>query len=472
MPNTTKESPELADVQNIWNKFVMTGASQIFVAIFDAIQEGIEIVDTEGIVKYVNPAFETILGIKASERVGKDIRQLVPNGTLARVLQSGYPLPGEKLYINDAKTDIIVNTSPILVDKKMVGAVAIFQAFSDVTKLLAELNTSKKLVKDLNQRLSSAMSAKYSFADIIGQCEAIRQSISVSKRAARTEATVLLTGETGTGKELFAHAIHLESQRFNRPFVKLNCAAVPENLLESEFFGYEKGAFSGAAQRKLGMFDLAMHGTIFLDEIGELELQLQAKLLRVLEEGEMYRVGGTKPVSVDVRVIAATNRNLLNHVREGKFREDLYYRLNVLNVEIPPLRARQGDIPELVEYFIDRFNRKHGRVIRGFNQNALKLLVSYDWPGNVRELKNAVQQAVIMAEANYITAKELRLILRCEKEAGDDKLASLQEMEHSMIALALERFGTTLEGKVKAAEVLGISLRTLYNKMKRYGIIN
>jgi len=464
--------PEVKNISNdIWKEFENIGASQIITPIFTSIHEGIEIVDATGIVRYVNPAFEIILGIEASGRVGKSIFELVPEGTLARVLKTGRSLVGERLHVPDANIDIIVNTSPIVVNGIMVGAVAVFQGFSDVSKLITQLNDSRKLVEDLSRKLSSAASAKYSFDDIIGQSRALKRTIDKANRFAQTEATVLLVGETGTGKELFAHAIHQTSPRNKRPFVKLNCAAIPENLLESELFGYEKGAFTGASQRKLGMFELAINGTIFLDEIGELELQLQSKLLRVLEEGEMYRVGGTKPVVVNVRVIAATNRSLYKLVQEGKFREDLYYRLNVITLEIPPLRQRIEDIPLLSRFFIRMFNRKHGKLLNNITLAAQQLLLDYSWPGNIRELKNLFQQVVIMADGPDITANDLEPLLKIEKPAVPaSQVVPLQEMERRMLVLALEQFGYSLEGKKKAAKALNISLRTLYNKIQKYSI--
>lgn len=455
---------------DLWHAFE-TGATQVFMPVFDSIQEGIEIVDAAGIVRYVNPSFEAILGIKASGRVGKSIFQLVPDGTLAKVLRSGRSLLGERLYIADAGMDIIVNTSPIIINGEMIGAIAIFQGFNEVSRLITQLNKSKKLVEVLDSKLSNAMSAKYSFDTIIGRSSSLMQSISAAKKVAKTEASVLVVGETGTGKELFAHAIHQASHRCHRPFVKLNCAAVPFNLMESEFFGYEKGAFTGAAQRKLGMFDIAASGTIFLDEIGELDLQLQSKLLRILEEGEMYRVGGTKPVAVDVRVIAATNRSLIELVREGRFREDLFYRLNVITIEIPPLRHRQKDIPLLVRFFIDWFSRKHGKKIDRVTSGAEELLYNYSWPGNVRELKNTIQQAVIMAEGPEITIKELEPLLRTESNIDlSNQIIPLEEMEQRMIKTALNEFGHSLAGKKKAAAALNISIRTLYNKIQKYGL--
>ncbi len=456
---------------HFWEKISSSPAANVFISIFNAIQEGIEIVDQAGWVQYINPAFTAITGLREEDRIGKNIFDVVPNGPLVKVLETGKPVFGEKMEMKDAGIDIIANTAPIYVNKTMVGAVVIFQDVTEIRRLNAMVRESKDRIKVLRHKLSKMATAEFNFEDIIGQSFPIRQSLEIARRAAAAESTVLLTGESGTGKELFAHSIHNAGARSNSPFIKVNCAAIPENLLESEFFGYEKGAFTGAARQKVGRFELAHGGTIFLDEIGDMPLPLQAILLRVLEQGEVVRVGGTESIYVDVRVISSTNRNLKKMVEEGKFREDLFYRVNVINIEIPPLRQRRDDIIPLAAHILKQTNRKMGKNVEGFTEQASVNLKLYNWPGNVREMRNCIERAVIMSEKRVLSERELHFSLSVEANTILDnrELVPLDVMEKEMIRQALSRYDKTVEGKKKAAEALNISLRSLYNKIKRYG---
>jgi transcriptional regulator with PAS, ATPase and Fis domain len=288
------------------------------------------------------------------------------------------------------------------------------------------------------------------------------------KKVAQTHATVLIQGESGTGKEVVAHAIVRHSTRAQMPFIKVNCAAVPETLLESEFFGHEKGAFTGAVQRREGRFETANGGTLLLDEIAEIPLSLQVKLLRVLQEREFERVGGNKTIRVDVRLIASTNRDLQEAVRQGQFREDLFYRLNVVPINLPPLRLRGDDLQELVDFYVVHFARKHGKVIRGVTPRALERLRAYRWPGNVRELQNTLERAVILASQDGpVEVPEFSL---AEKGGVSglsvaDRLPTVEEIERRLIGCMLLQTG---HNKTRAAEKLGISLRTLRNKLRTY----
>ncbi len=456
----------------IWHKISGTPAANVFISIFNAIQEGIEIVDQSGWVQYINPAFTAITGLKEEDRIGKNIFDVVPNGPLVKVLKTGTPIFGEKMEMKDAGIDIIANTAPIYVNSIMVGAVVVFLDVTEIKKLNNLVQESKNKIKVLHHKLSKVATAEYEFDDIVGFSYSIKQSLEIARRAAATESTILLTGESGTGKELFAHSLHNASMRSNSPFIKVNCAAIPENLLESEFFGYEKGAFTGAARQKLGRFELAHGGTIFLDEIGDMPLNLQAILLRVLEQGEVVRVGGTEPIYVDVRVISSTNRNLKKLVEERKFREDLFYRVNVVNIEIPPLRQRQEDTLALADHILRQTSRKLGKKVRGFSDQARLSLQNYSWPGNVREMRNCIERAVIMTEKEILSERELLSSLSGAPGNVFDyqEPVSLAVMEKEMIRLALERYGKTVEGKKKAAKVLEISLRALYNKINKYNL--
>jgi DNA-binding NtrC family response regulator len=308
-----------------------------------------------------------------------------------------------------------------------------------------------------------------SFGRIVGSSPGIRSVYRVIEQAAPTAASVLIWGESGTGKELIAQTIHELSPRASFPFVAMNCAAIPETLLESEIFGHEKGAFTGAHDRRTGVFELAHRGTLFLDEIAEMQPATQVKLLRVLQERTFRRLGGRQEQSVDVRVIAATNVDPSDAVRKTKLREDLYYRLNVFAVELPPLRARREDIPLLVQTFLNEFNTRNGKSVRGVDQEAMYILEHYPWPGNIRELRNVIERATILAEGEFIEPRHLppTLVARGEETLPTVTLApgtTVDEAERRLILLTLEH---TRNNKTRAAEILGISLKTLHNKLNR-----
>jgi DNA-binding NtrC family response regulator len=306
---------------------------------------------------------------------------------------------------------------------------------------------------------------------IIGDSPQLQSVFEVLRRAAATRATVLILGESGTGKELIAQALHQESPRRDKPFVKVHCAALSENLLESELFGHERGAFTGAVARKEGRFELADGGTLFLDEIGEISPSVQVKLLRVLQQREFERVGGTQTLKVDVRIVAATHRDLAAEVKAGRFREDLYYRLNVVAITLPPLRERKSDVPALVNHFIDKYDEAYGKEVRGLAPGTLQALLAYDWPGNIRELENAIERAVVLSPNTELTAEDLPPVLRGPRplSASASSLipgATLAEIEREAILRTLEMVhGST----TRAAEILGISVRKVQYRLKEYG---
>ncbi|MEW6066433.1 acetoacetate metabolism regulatory protein AtoC [Desulforamulus profundi] len=312
--------------------------------------------------------------------------------------------------------------------------------------------------------------------NMIGSSPAMQAVYKDIGRVADSNATVLIQGESGTGKELVARAIHYNSSRRNKPFIKINCANLPDSLLESELFGYEKGAFTGASSSKVGKFEVAHEGTIFFDEIGEISLATQAKLLRAIQEKEFDRVGGTTTIKVDVRILAATNRKLKQSVMEGGFREDLFFRLNVINIVIPPLRERREDIPLLVAHFLAKYNKEFNRQVRGFSEGATKLLMSYDWPGNVRELENVVERAIIMARGSIIVPEDIEIATAEKKQLfdpgspGEQNLPLKQivaDVERQVILRALEENNWC---RTTAAKALGINRRSLYAKIKELGI--
>ncbi len=347
----------------------------------------------------------------------------------------------------------------------------------EIKLVVAKALEHERLVSE-NRALHEELEENYRFTGIIGKSPKMEEVYDMVRQVASTNASVLIQGESGTGKELIARSIHYNSRRKDRPLVALNCAALAEGVLESELFGHEKGAFTGAVKRKTGRFELAHHGTLFLDEIGDIPVPTQIKLLRVLQEHEFERVGGEKTIKVDVRIIAATNRDLLSAVKEGRFREDLYYRLNVVTVNLPPLRERREDIPALAGHFLGRFSKETGRRIEGIEPFAMELLVRYDWPGNVRELENIIERAVVLEKGTMVSPASLPLSLRGEADAvceltmpeGKAGLTDLlEDLERQLIVKALK----DNEGsQTAAATSLGLKRSTFRYKLEKYGLVS
>ncbi|MCL5884869.1 MAG: sigma-54 dependent transcriptional regulator [Deltaproteobacteria bacterium] len=349
-------------------------------------------------------------------------------------------------------------------------------AFDYITKpfaldeflLLIERATEVRKLREENVRLRRDINRCYSFPSIIGESEGIKRIFSLIEKVSESDATVLILGESGTGKELVASTIHYQGRRKEKPLIKVNCAALPEGLIESELFGHEKGAFTGAIKKKPGRFELANEGTVFLDEVGDLPLPTQAKILRVIQEREFERVGGTATVAVDVRLIAATNKDLAEEVKKGRFREDLYYRLNVIPIPIPPLRERKEDIPRLIEFFLEKYRSKLLKNVR-FSKDAVDTLLAYDYPGNVRELESIIERCVTLSASNEIGRSELPSSITgwksSEKKLSLSDVAADAEKNHIVGVLK-----STQGNKTKAAGILGISRKTLWEKMNAYGI--
>jgi DNA-binding NtrC family response regulator len=338
----------------------------------------------------------------------------------------------------------------------------------ELSQMIHKIVTQQELLRE-NVLLRRMIKKEYHFRDLVTKSHAMQEVFELARTAARSQSTILILGESGTGKELLARAIHAESPRADGPFVAVSCAALTETLLESELFGYEKGAFTGAATQRRGKFELARGGTLFLDEIGDVNTKLQMDLLRVLEERRFYRVGGNEAIEVDARIIAATNRDLKKAVSEGQFREDLFYRLNVIPITLPPLRERKEDIPLLVQTIIERLDAETGRKVDGLSTEAMDALAEHDWPGNVRELRNVLERALVVAPGNLIEKKDLGLGLGVPSTASPAATGdrSLEDVERAHIAATLR--GT--HGNVsQAARVLGIDRVTLYNKMRKYGL--
>ncbi len=346
----------------------------------------------------------------------------------------------------------------------------------DVLKLSVERALEHTSLKAENLDLKKKLHGHFDLVNIIGRSQSMKELIDMVVMVAPSEATALITGESGTGKELIAKSIHYNSSRRERPLIVVNCAALTETLLESELFGHEKGAFTGADRRREGRFMQANRGTVFLDEIGEMSPIMQAKLLRVIQEREIQRVGSDETIKVDVRILAATNRDLQKDVSSGKFREDLYYRLNVVTLRVPPLRERHEDIPLLAQHFLEKYSEKNRKSIKGFTPLSMDMLLKYDWPGNVRELENAVERAVILGPGDYITEKELPLSITkaYPRAEGVDRPTrvrkqpqSLDEVEREAVLAAL---GAAGGNKSETARVLGITRKTLHKKLRKYGV--
>jgi len=344
---------------------------------------------------------------------------------------------------------------------------------NDLTLTIARAINYKSLSEE-NASLKKRLHDNYTFDNIIGNSPAMQEMFAVLEMVAPTDATVLITGESGTGKELIANALHQNSTRADGPFIKLNCAALHENLLESELFGHEAGAFTGASSRRKGRFELAHRGTIFLDEIGDMTLATQAKILRVLQEGEFERVGGDTTIKVDVRLLAATHKNLEKMIEEGTFRQDLFFRLSVVPLHLPPLRDRSIDIPELTAFFLHRYAKKNRKDITGIHPEALNLLIQYDWPGNIRELENTIERAVILCLGEQITPRELppqffpeSLRSGSSQAQSADSDFTLKDMERELIRSTLDKTGNN---KSLTAKKLGIARQTLLNKIREYGL--
>jgi len=427
--------------------------------IVNALHEGIIAVDENCRITCINKKGARMLGVIPSEVIGQPITNFFPEFDITGGNSKGPQIV--QVFVDNKKISLLCSIYPIISRGKIIGAVQTFQDYKVAHKQAYKLTANNYIM--------------YTFDDIIGTSKVMMEAKEKARQAAQGFFTILIEGESGTGKELFARAIHNESPFREGPFVPINCSAIPESLLESELFGYEPGAFTGArAGGKPGKFELADGGTLFLDEIGEFPLHLQAKLLRVLEDRVVERVGGTKPRPINARIIAATNRNLFKMVESGEFRADLYYRLSTIPISIPALRERKEDIPVLLEYLLNKYVKMMKKKVKGFTSDAINLLINYPWPGNVRELENTVEYAVCFTNDEWISINNLPQRIQkyhaklSEKEV-DLKSKKLQ-VERETILELLEKYGTSVEGKNKIAQVLGISRATLYRKIKKLGL--
>jgi len=431
--------------------------SNLLKTIIDFSYSGIIAIDEKGIVQVYNPIAESIFGIPRKEVLNRKVEEIIPNTRLNKVLETGIRETNQIQKVNSNKM-ILTNRIPIIVNNAIMGVVATFQDTTYIQK--AEQKIRRKLYE-------KGLYAKYTFNDILGNSKAIKNAKEIAKTYSKNDSTVLIFGETGTGKELFAHSIHNFSYRKDKPFVAVNCAALPEDLLESELFGYEEGAFTGARKGgKQGLFELAHNGTIFLDEISEMPIKLQARLLRVLQEKEIMRIGGDKIIPVDVRIIAATNKRLNEEVEKGRFREDLYYRLNVLNFTVPPLRERKEDIPILVREII----RKNYPELLEKNELLDEIngrFQNYSWPGNIRQLENVTKRLCALLK-NYKFKKDSYHELFQRVFDGNYTCSKLFVPDEKQTIINI--LNKVKWNRSKAADLLGISRTTLWRKMKELNI--
>lgn len=447
-------------------------------AIIESSFDGIFITDGEANILKVNNAYERITGLKRDDLIGRNMRDLEREGVISKsctliVLKNREGATIEQEFLNGARA--LVSSNPIFDDNgKIIMVVTNVRDVTQLYKLEQQLQKNKELNLKYVSEIKKMRGQLVNTSEIIAEDQKTFEIMQFASRVAKLDTTVLMLGETGVGKDKFTKFIHKHSKRNGKPFIKINCGAIPFNLIESEFFGYEKGAFTGASREgKMGLFEVASGGTIFLDEVGEIPLELQVKLLRVLQEGEITRIGGTKPIKVDVRIIAATNRDLEEMIRKKQFREDLYYRLNVVPIVIPPLRDRKQDVIPLINLFLREINEKYC-FNKSLSVEAIKCLFEYNWPGNVRELKNIVERIVIISEEDIIKIRDIPgKIVGYSKIAtgicvGDNEEIRLKDaldaVESKLINKAYEKYGNVRA----AAKALGIDAATFVRKRQKH----
>lgn len=440
--------------------------------IMDNPYEAYVVVDSRGIITMFNKHISEFLNIPIENAVGKHVSEVIENTRMHIVVQTGKAEIGAIQHINGR--DIVVMRLPIEQNGEITGALGRIM-FKDITEMTTLANKISKLSSEVEYYknvMKKYQGTSFTVQNIVGESMIMREVKQMAMKVARSNSTVLIRGESGTGKELFANAIYYESTRCNQPFIKVNCAAIPESLLESELFGYEEGAFTGAKKGgKLGKFELADKGTIFLDEIGDMPLTMQVKLLRVLQEKEVERIGSRRPVQVDVRVLAATNRPLEELMEKNLFRTDLYYRLNVVEIKIPPLRYRKDDIPEMVHFLLKKLCNAMGCLVPRVQGETMNYLIEYSWPGNIREMENVLEHCLNFVEGDLIETVHLPNYIRNHDVGVKAVSGQLREILEEAERIAIERALRQCQGnKIKASEMLGISRASIYQKIDKYQI--
>ena len=436
--------------------------------IFESLHDGISVIDDRGIILYVNDSNTRITKKDKGFFIGRHVQETVPDSGMAAALATGKKLIGITTHVFDAT--VISNIVPIVDGNKIIGAISIFRDITDIKQLTDKLDYANTTIKQLYEKLKEVNENKSDF--VVGQSDIMKEVMKIALKAAIVDSNLLIEGDSGTGKEVLSRFIHKNSPRKDSPFLAINCASIPFNLLESELFGYEEGAFTGARKGgHPGYFEMAAGGSLLLDEIGDMDFPLQSKLLRVIQSKEIIRVGGSKVLPLDVRIIAATHKNLKELVDEGKFREDLYYRLEVIRIKIPSLKERKEDIIYYIDNMMDKMSKKLKRDIT-IGDDALKVLQNYDYPGNIRELENILERATVMDEDNIISVKDLPLYMiesvgKIRRELSLsylDHFPTMEEIEKDAILNALKKY----KNKSKAADILNISRTSLYRKLEKY----
>jgi len=461
--------------QSAWSSGAETGNMlhqlDLLQRIIDSIYNGVVVTDADGYIMYFNEPYGKYLGIDPGAQIGRHITDVIENTRMHIVAQTGIPEINQSHHIRGQ--DMVVQRIPIKKNGKVIAVFGqvMFKDVRDVPKLAKKLSLLESKVKLYEKEIFSLRSTRYTFDSIVGDSRAMGLLKKTALKAAATKLPVLITGESGTGKEMFAQAIHHASPRRLQPFIRINCAAIPRDLLEAELFGYEKGAFTGAqAAGKPGKFELAHRGTIFLDEIGELSPEMQPKLLRVLEEKEFERVGGIKMITSDFRLVAATNQDLKGRVDSGYFRKDLYYRLGGIPLSIPPLRERREDILPIADHLLAELGEEFGRGKVTLAPGTIENLQNYDWPGNVREMANVLSRILSLSTRDIILPEDLPLHLSSKQVLASDSFVlqdAVNEVEKESITRALQAAN---HNKTKAARLLGIHRTLLYKKMKKHGL--
>lgn len=469
---------ELTQLETIAHELkTVRNLHQLLDTVLEHAYDGIVMIDSAGKINFLSQVMCELFGISQETAIGKPVEQVFPTFQLASVLQTGIAEMSEVLEINGIQ--YLIHRIPIQSDKTIVGAIGkvMFRQLKEVREVAKRLDQLESEVAYYKEQLKKHTSTKFTWDHIISNNQQIERLKRIANQAAKGQSTIMLRGDSGTGKELFAHAIHASSNRKTGPFITINCAAIPDQLLESELFGYESGAFTGADRAgKRGKFDLANGGTLFLDEIGDMSPHLQAKLLRVLQEKEFYRVGGSERIEVDVRIIAATHKPLEALVEGGQFRQDLYYRLHVISLEIPPLRERTEDILLIANHFIQELNTQMGTSILGLSPDVEKQLTSYSWPGNIRELRNVIERAMTFAEHGKIQVEDLpdsisKQTKKSMPEISDPVLSMKVKQQESEKEMILNVLSQQNGNRSLAAKALGMSRSTFYEKCKKYQLL-
>ncbi len=448
----------------------------LLLTLLDNPYESLILIDADGIVRFMSSSTEGVYPVPPRDAVGRHISEVSPQSKLLGILKTGKAEIGRSMVLKDRQR--VIARVPLIRDGRVIGAFGklMFWTPRKLKELYGRIDTLENHLDYYKEELNHRRGVRYSFDTIVGESDLIKQTIDLARQAAEADSPVVITGESGTGKELFAHAIHQASRRRHGSFIKVNCSSIPADLFEAELFGYEGGSFTGARKTgKLGKFELADKGTIFLDEIGEMPHNMQVKLMRVLQEKEIDRIGSSRPRSVDFRLICATNRDLEKMIRTGGFRLDLYYRINVINIKLPALRELKEDVPLMFDHFLEKLSRDNSRSVLTVAPEAAELLKNYAWPGNIRELSNIAERAMILSGGDVIQPEDLPMAVRfpasCPPRQMEEPISSLkgllEETERRAIVETLQKTGNN---RAKTAQILGIHRTGLYQKMKKYNI--